>query len=168
MLRILLVLLSAALLIACGGSASSGSGGSAASSQEIPELNQQLIEERINDAAVWPVPPESGVGENIRWHFDEDEPKEITVVERQDNGNTVIMILDIKTQSAPRSVNMRVLGGRIRTEWRLETGWVLRRWNIIETENISMKYRDLPKPSPTGASPGANASPAPKTSGQNQ
>ncbi|MFN2500486.1 MAG: hypothetical protein ABR530_00555, partial [Pyrinomonadaceae bacterium] len=87
-------------------------------------------------------------GEPISWGFDEDEPKEITVVEQQINGNQATIILDIKTRSNPRARVLRELVGQIRTEWRLETGWVLRRWEIVNTENISMKYKDLPKPVP--------------------
>jgi len=119
----------------------------------VPELTKEVIEERINDAGIWEVLPESGTGEPISWRFDDDEPKEIVVVDQQIDGSKATLILDIKTQSAPRSSNLRLLSGQIRTDWRLETGWVLRRWEIVETENISMKYRDLPKlppPSPVG------------------
>ena len=127
-----------------------GSGSSTSSSQAVPELTKEVIDERINDAGVWEVPPESGTGEPISWRFDYDEPKEIVVVDQQMDGSKATLILDIKTQSAPRSSNLRVLSGQIRTDWRLETGWVLRRWEIVETDNISMKYRDLPKlPSPS-------------------
>ena len=127
-----------------------GSGSAASSSQAVPELTKEIIEERINDAGISEVPPESGTGEPISWRFDDDEPKEIVVVDQQMDGSKATLILDIKTQSAPRSSNLRVLSGQIRTDWRLETGWVLRRWEIVETQNISMKYRDLPKvPSPS-------------------
>lgn len=163
--------MSAGLLTGCGGppSSSQGGGESASGSQAIPELSQEVIEERINDAGVWDVPPESGTGESISWRFDEDEPKDIVVIDRQMDGAKAVIVLDIKTQSAPRAINQRVLTGQIRTEWRLETGWVLRRWEIVETENISMKYRDLPKPSPSpGSGNQNNASPASKMPGQNQ
>ena len=130
----------------CAPSSQSGQTPSGAASQDIPELTQETINERINDARVYEVMPESGTGEPIPWGFDEDEPKEISVVERQVDGDRAIIVLDIKTQSSPRSNNLRRLEGRIRTDWRLSTGWVLRRWEIVNTENISMKYKDLPKP----------------------
>lgn len=130
--------------VACGPPAQVGE--SSPGSTEIPELTQEIINERINDARVYEVMPESGTGDPIAWSFDEDEPKEITVVERQVDGPRATLVLDIKTQSAPRANNLRYLAGQVRTEWHLQTGWVLRRWEIVDTENISIKYRDLPKP----------------------
>lgn len=136
--------------IGCGPPSSPGSGGqgSASSSSEIPELTEDIINERINDARVRDVPEETGATPPISWNFDSDEPKQITVVEKQMNGPRATLILDIKTESSPRAQNHRKLAGQIRTEWRLETGWVLRKWEIVETENISMKYKDTPKPFP--------------------
>ena len=140
--------------IACGPPVSQGN--SAAASGETPELTDELIRYRINDARVYEVKPESGTGDPIPWGFDEDEPKEITIVEKNVDGNSATVVLDIKTQSSPRARTLRTLSGRIRIDWRLETGWVLRRWEIVNTENISMTYRDLPKPSQTPpAVPGA-------------
>jgi hypothetical protein len=42
--------------------------------------------------------------------------------------------------------NPRQLAGQIRTMWELKTGWALRKWEIVETENISLKYKNIPKP----------------------
>jgi hypothetical protein len=142
--------LSAVLLLTflsgCGPPSQGGQNPPAFGSQDTPELTKELIDERINDARVYEVMPESGTGDPIAWSFDEDEPKEIVVVDQQINGGTATVVLDIKTQSSPRANNLRHLAGQIRTEWRLETGWVLRQWRIVDTENISMKYKDLPKP----------------------
>lgn len=112
----------------------------------LPEITDEIIRERINYAWVREVPPEGGTGEAINWSFDEDEPKELTVVEKLTNGTKATIVLDIKTGSSPRARNQRQLAGQIRTEWELRTGWVLRRWEIVGTENISMKYKNLPKP----------------------
>ena len=117
-------------------------------SNDLPELNDETIRERINDAGVWDVPEETGAGEPISWRFDEDEPKEITVIEKRMEGERATIVLDIKTETAPNRRNLRRLAGQIRTEWELKTGWALRRWEIVRTENISMKYKNLPKPSP--------------------
>jgi hypothetical protein len=144
------------IAIACGGPPSSQNGGQSSTSsgsQEIPELSDEMIRERINGARVREVLPESGTGEPVPWGFDEDEPKEITVVDKQMNGTRATIILDIKTQTSPRARNLRYVFGKMKTEWELETGWVLRRWNIVRTENISMKYRDAPKPTPTEPAP---------------
>ena len=115
-------------------------------SQGLPELTKEVIDQRINETRVFDVMPESGTGEPIPWSFDEDEPKEITVVEQQVNGTHATIVLDIKTESSPHSRSRRQLAGQIRTEWELVTRLVLRRWEIVHTENISMKYRDLLKP----------------------
>jgi hypothetical protein len=139
--------------IGCGPPQGSGQNTTSPTSQVIPELTKEIIDERINDARVYEVMPESGIGDPIPWGFDEDEPKEIVIVDQQVEGSRATVILDIKTQSSPRANNLRSLSGQIRTEWRLETGWALRRWEIARTENISMKYKDLPKPSPPAPLP---------------
>ena len=143
--------LCAALLLAfgCGPSSSRDAAGqdpSPTASNSQPELTDEVIHERINDAYVREVPEENGAAEPISWRFNEDEPKEIVVVEKQIEGALATVILDIKTRSGPNWRNPRSLSGQIRTEWRLKTGWVLRRWEIVDTENISMKYKNLPKP----------------------
>jgi hypothetical protein len=142
------------LLLACSfGCAPSSPQGDGAQSQSapstsngVPELTEDLIKEQINDADVWEVPEENGAAEPIHWSFDENEPKEIAVVEKRVEGESATIVLDIKTWSAPHARNQRYLAGQIRTEWKLKTGWVLRKWEIVETENISMKYRNLAKP----------------------
>ncbi len=119
---------------------------SASASNDLPELTEEMIRERINDAGVREVSEENGTAEPISWSFDEDEPKEIAVVEKQMEGERATIVLDIKTRSASNARNPRYLAGQIRTEWELKTGWALRKWEIVRTENISMKYRNLPKP----------------------
>ena len=131
----------------CGPPAQSDSaqGSTDSGSTAPPELTDEVIREVINDANIWEVPNENGTGEPIYWNFDEDEPKEIVVVEKNVEGTRGTIVLDIKTGSSARSRNKVYLAGQIRTEWELRTGWVLRKWEIVQTENISMKYRDLPK-----------------------
>lgn len=131
----------------CAPSASPGDGGqnssAAAAPNDTPEITDEIIRERINNAFLRQVPEENGAGKPISWNFDEDEPKEIVVVEKQTDGARATLLLDIKTQSAPNSREPRFLAGQIRTEWGLETGWVLRQWRIVKTENVSMKYKNL-------------------------
>ncbi|MEO7674478.1 MAG: hypothetical protein ABIU09_10440 [Pyrinomonadaceae bacterium] len=141
-----------ALLLAgsfgCGPRPSQGDsvqGGSASTSSDLPEITDEMIHQWINDTRVRNVPEENGSAEPISWGFDDDEPKEITVVAKQIEGNRATIVLDIKTTSAPHSREPRYLAGQIRTEWELRTGWVLRTWEIARTENISMKYKNLPK-----------------------
>ena len=104
-----------------------------------------MIRERINDAYISEVPAENGTDKPIPWNFRENEPKEIAILEKQIDGGRATIVLDIKTSSAPGRRPIH-LAGQIRTEWALKTGWVLRRWEIVRTENISMKYGNLPNP----------------------
>jgi hypothetical protein len=117
-----------------------------ASSTDVPELTDEMIRDRINYRRVRQIPEENGAAEPIGWTFFENEPKEIRIVEKKIEGNRATVLLDIKTQSASNAREPRQLAGQIRTEWLLETGWVMRQWEIVETENISMKYKNLPKP----------------------
>jgi len=133
----------------CAPSSSQGDGKQSPSdsaSNDLPDLTEEMIRERINDAGVREVPEENGAAEPISWSFDEDEPKEIAIVEKQMEGERATVLLDIKTRSALYVRNPRYLAGQIRTNWELKTGWALRKWEIVETENISIKYRNLPKP----------------------
>jgi hypothetical protein len=134
----------------CGPSGSQGDGGqgttTSSASDTPPELTDDIVRERINNAFVRKVPEETGAGEPISWSFSFEEPKDITVVEKQINGNHATLLLDVKTGTGPRARQPRYLAGQIRTEWELRTGWVLRKWEIERTENISMKYKNLPKP----------------------
>ena len=114
--------------------------------KDLPEITEETLREEINDAYVREVPEENGAGEPISWGFDENEPKEYTVLERQIEGERATIIIDIKTSSAPGARTPRYLTGKIRTKWELQTGWALRTWEIVETENISIKYKNLPKP----------------------
>lgn len=136
-------------LSGCAPASSQGEGkqsASAPASNDLPELTDEIIRERINDAFVREVPEETGTAEPINWSFDENEPKEIVVVEKQIDGATATIVLDIKTRSSSNTRNPRYLAGQLRTKWELKTGWVLRKWEIVRTENISMKYKNLPKP----------------------
>jgi hypothetical protein len=136
---------------ACAPSSSPSDGGAQSSSSStastaLPELTDELIRERINYTRVRQVPEETGTAEPISWTFVENEQKEIVVVEKQVEGERATIVLDIKTRSTPNAREQRSLAGQIRTNWELRTGWVLRQWEIVKTENVSMKYKNLPKP----------------------
>lgn len=113
---------------------------------EIPEITDEVLRKEINDVYLREVPEETGTGEPISWRIDENEPKEFTVVEKKLAGNRATIVLDIKTGTAPNASSPKSLAGQIRTTWQLQTGWALRKWEIVETENISMKYKTIPKP----------------------
>ena len=136
-------------LFGCAPSSSQSDGkqnGSDSASNDLPEITEEMVRERINQTRVRQIPEENGTAEPISWSFREQDPEEITVVEKQVEGERATIILDIKTQSVPKAREQRYLAGQIRTEWELKTGWALRKWEIVRTENVSMKYRNLPKP----------------------
>lgn len=137
-----------ALSIGCGGPSPDD-----VSTEGLPELTDELIRERLNGVRFGPIPPEDGNGEPISWRFFLDEPKEITIVEKNIHGTSATVVLEIKTTSSSRSREPRHLAGRIRTEWQLNSGMVLRQWEVDRTENLTVKYRNLPKPSPESSKP---------------
>ena len=132
----------------CGSSRSEGSDqpDSTVATDAAPDLTDDDIRERINFAYVRNVPEESGNGQPINWTFAFEEPKEISIVDKQVDGGHATVVLDIKTGTGPRAREPRQLVGQVRSEWVLRTGWVLRKWEITGIENISMKYKNLPKP----------------------
>ena len=143
----LLLALLLALSFGCGPPSSQGDGTQSSPSGDVPELTDETIHERINEAWLRDIPEENGAGEPITWRFIGAEPKEITIVDKHVERDRATIVLDIKTTTTPRSRPQRYLAGQIRTEWELSSGWVLRQWEIVRTENVSMKYRNLPKPS---------------------
>ncbi|MDI1243690.1 MAG: hypothetical protein PSX80_17405 [bacterium] len=134
------------LSLACGGPGDASLDGT---TEGIPQLTDEVIRQRLIGVRFGPIPEESGASEAISWRFFEDEPKEITIVEKNIHGNSATVLLDIKTTSGPRTRDPRQLAGQIRVEWQLESGMVLRRWEVVRTENISVKYKTLPKPPAT-------------------
>lgn len=142
-----------ALLLACSSacapdsSPGDGKQSSSASSTDAPELTDEMIRQRINYRHIREIPEENRAAAPINWTFIENEPKEIRIVEKKIEGARATIVLDIKTLTASNAREPRQLAGQIRTEWLLRTGWVMRQWEIVETENISMKYKNLLKPS---------------------
>ncbi len=151
-------MLLAACSLGCAPSSSSQGDGkqsepASSASNDLPEITDETLREEINDVYLREVPEENGAGKPISWRIDEDEPKEFTVVEKQMEGTRATIVLDVKTGSNPRAPAQRHLAGQIRTKWELQTGWVLRKWELVETENISMKYKNLSQPPPQIPSP---------------
>ena len=165
--RAAFLLSSLVLLLACSfGCAPSASprdsseNSSSSALGDVPELTDEVIRDRINFAYVRQIPEENGNGEPMNWTFIRQEPKEISIVDKKIDGEHATVVLDIKTRSGPRARGPRYLAGQIRTEWQLRSGWVLRKWEIVDTENISMKYRKLPDMPPDNANlpqPGQNS-----------
>lgn len=127
----------------------SASVGSDAPPDITPEkIRQHVIGEQVRD-----VPEENNAAEPIDWRFIDDEPKEFNVVEKQMDGERATVVIDMQTRSTPDARNQRRLAGRLRLHYELQTGWVTRQWEIVEIENISMKYKN----ESSGAQPKAKA-----------
>src|SRR5688572_8366379 len=109
-------ILGLALLATCSCGPPSSQQGTPTGSTDVPELTDEIIHERINDAWIREVPEENGAAEPITWGFDESELKEIAVVEKQMEGTRATIVLDVKTGSSPRARNQRRLAGQIRTK----------------------------------------------------
>jgi hypothetical protein len=110
-----------------------------------PEITEEKIRENIIGRTVENVLEENNASRPIAWSFEPDEPKEFTVLEKQMNGDRATIVIDMKTRSAPGASNPRQLSGKLKLQYILQTELVLRKWRIVEVENISMKYRNEPK-----------------------
>ena len=111
-----------------------------------PALGDEKIRESIFDAWVEEVPEEKGAAKSITWHFRPDEPTEVAIVEQQMDGDKATVVVDVTARSAPRARSPKVLSGRLRLHYELQTELFLRKWRIVDVDNLSMKYREEPKP----------------------
>jgi hypothetical protein len=112
----------------------------------LPDLGDEKIRETLFEAEVREVPEEKGAARPIRWHFMRDEPTELTIVDRQIDGEKATVLVDVTTRTAPRSRSPKVLSGRLRLHYELQRMIILRKWRIVDIDNLSMKYREEPKP----------------------
>ena len=141
--------LRAALLFAALAATSACAAGNEAqrpSGDARPALSDEKIRESIFDAWVEEVPEEKGAAKSITWHFRPDEPTEVAIVERQMDGDKATVVVDVTARSAPRARSPKVLAGRLRLHYELQTELFLRRWRIVDVDNLSMTYREEPKP----------------------
>ena len=127
-------------LLACAGACAGGGGSSPPADDQRPEITAEKIREDINGERV-EVPPAEGITESRSWRFERHEPKEIEIVEKQLDGDSATIVIDIRTGSAPRVEKPKKLSGRLRLHYRLENGLVLRQWEIVEIDNLSFAYQ---------------------------
>lgn len=113
-----------------------------------PALTDEKIRESLYDAWVEEVPEETGASRPISWRFLRSEPSEVAVVERLMDGDRATVLVDVATRSAPHAKSPKALSGRLRLHYELQTMVFLRRWTIVDVDNLSMKYREEPKPDP--------------------
>jgi hypothetical protein len=156
--------LRAALLFAALAAANACGAGSEAP-KPPPDARPALDGERIRESLyhVWleEVPEETGAAKPISWHFLPSEPTELAVVEQQMDGDQGTVVVDVTTRSSPRAKSPKALAGRLRLHYRLETELFLRKWRVVDVENISMKYRDETAPDTQPAPDDGDGPPAP-------
>lgn len=107
-----------------------------------PQINEEKIQRHLIGERVRNVPDETNAAAPISWSFDEGEPKELSIVEKQMDGDKATVVIDIKTRTKEGVTPSRQLAGRLRLHYELQTDWVLRKWEIVKIDNISMKYRN--------------------------
>ncbi len=144
-----LLLLAVICAAACGG----GGGRQSSAQGERPPLGPEQIRHDINGRYVR-VPSADDKSKQIDWVFDPREPQEIEIVEQKIEGDAATFLVNMKTHTLPRSQHPRSFAGQLRLHYRLESGLVLRRWEIDEIENVSLTYVDEPPPSPAGEKKG--------------
>lgn len=135
------------LVIACA-TAACGGGKPATAQDDRPPLDLERIRRDINGRFVR-VPAADGKAKPINWVFDSSEPKEVEIVEQKIEGDRATFLVNMKTHTGPRARNPRGLTGQLRLHYELQSGLVLREWEIVEVENVSFTYTDEPAPSPT-------------------
>jgi hypothetical protein len=140
--RVALLFAALAAACACG----PGSEARKPSPDSLPALDDEKVRETLFEARVEEVPEENGAAKPISWRFLRHEPTEVAIVERQMDGEKATVLVDVTARSAPRARSPKVLSGRLRLYYELKRVIFLRKWQIVAIDNISMKYREEPKP----------------------
>ena len=131
-------------------------GGSRQSAQDDrPPLVPEHMRDDINGRWVR-VPSADGKTEPISWVFDPTEPRQIDILEQKLEGDQATFLVQMQTHTGPRARNPRSLSGQLRVHYRLESGLVLRQWQIDEVENVSFRYVNEPKPDANANATNAN------------
>jgi hypothetical protein len=136
------LVLAALCATACGG------GKQTSAPDERPPLNLDTISRDINGRGV-ETPSADGKSKPITWVFVPEEPKEIEVVDQKIEDERATFLINMKTRSVSNARNPRHLAGQLRLHYELQSGLVLRQWEIVEVENVSFTYVIEPPPSPT-------------------
>ena len=108
-----------------------------------PEITLENIREDLNGKRV-EVPAGGDASEPSSWRFFPNEPKEIEIIEKQLAGDKATFVIDLRTRTSPRSEQQgyaKKLAGRLRLHYELQSGFVLRKWEIVRIENISFAYQ---------------------------
>lgn len=131
------------LLLLCLSALAGACEGGQPPEDQPPEITLENISEDLNGKRV-SVPAEGDASEPSSWRFFPNEPKEIEILEKQLAGNQATFVIDLRTRTSPRAEQQGItkkLAGRLRLHYELQSGLVLRKWEIVRIENISFAYQ---------------------------
>jgi len=118
-------------------------GGGQRPEDQRPEITVEKISEDINGQRV-SVPAEGGGSEPSSWRFFLNEPKEIEILDKQLVGDKATLVIDLRTRTSPRAEQQGItkkLAGRLRLHYELKKYVLVRKWEIVRIENISLAYQ---------------------------
>jgi hypothetical protein len=118
-------------------------GGGRPAEDKRPEITVERIREDLNGERV-SVPAEDGTSEPSSWRFFPSEPKEVEIVEKQLAGNQATIVIDLRTRTSPRAEQQGItkqLAGRLRLKYELHSYVAIRRWEIVQIENLTFAYQ---------------------------
>ena len=151
----LALLAAAASLAACSGRGAGGASSQPPQPSDTPQDNRpditpETVRERLGYARVR-APNVENEKETVPWRFSRRELQEVNVVDRKFDGDRAQICVDVKTHSVPGAEKPVSSEGRLRLDFELESGLILRQWELRHIENISFKfrreYKEEPKPS---------------------
>lgn len=92
-----------------------------------PKINVETIQRDIVG---------KNTGEGIgTWTFDENELRQISILESKYEGDKATIIVDMKTQSAPGSLMRSQMAGKLCLHYE----WNEEEWNLTQVENLAFK-----------------------------
>jgi hypothetical protein len=154
-------LITALLLLAtaCGGGA-----GQQSAQDQLPQITLDSIGKDLDGRWV-KVPAADGKSKPLDpWVFRGDEPKEIKILEQKQEGEAATFLVDISTRSAPKSKTQYSLSGQLRLHYELQSGLVMREWQIERVENVSFTYvNETPTPDANANANEGDSDGGPKT-----
>jgi hypothetical protein len=79
----------------------------------------------------------AGQAQPMSWTFEENEPKQVEILERQAKDNDIALIIQMSTSGAPGSQDANVqLTGRLRLHYQ----WNNQDWILGRIDNVTFRY----------------------------
>lgn len=159
------IILLLTLGVACGGGDAPDNNTAPAASDDRPEITEETIKEHLVGEFLRRIPAADGSKQTSSWSFQRNEPKTVQIVEKKVESESAVVVIDIKTGSHPDNEDKIELWGQLRLHYQLESGWVLRQWEIRHIDNLSFVFKREPRPNASPSpSPAASKSPSPSPS----